>query len=664
MILFQREMIMRRYPFGLSCVAAVFASALLVRAGEVTRREVGQVMLENVPEIPTALSDRMQQYLNVRAASLLDFDDENQRILISTRFGNTNQLHIVDHPGGDRRQITFFDEPVSSAYFLPGSNGKKVVFSMDKGGSENNQIYLLNLDDGTSRIITDGKSKNDNLTISEDGKRIAFSSTARNGRDTDVYVADTTDWKPKRVWEVKGSFSPSAFSPLGTHLSVVETISEKVSHLHVLDAVSGKHEMITLDDGHAYEGGEFSANGQNLFFTSDKSGDFRVLYRRDLKTNQDTAITASLPWDIQGAAISLAGNLVAFVANEDGQSKLYTMEPGSSGYEQVKNLPMGVIGGMTFSKDGKKLGFSMQTPSSPSDLYVYSPDDGKVTQWTHSEIGGLNADKFVAPRRISYPTFDQVDGKLRMIPAYYYRPAGKGPFPVVINIHGGPEGQEQATFKGIAQYWATESKIAVIVPNVRGSTGYGRAYHMLDDGFNREDSVKDIGALLDWIAKQPELDAKRVAVYGGSYGGYMVLACLTNFPERIKAGIDVVGIANFITFLEKTSPYRQDLRRMEYGDERDPKMREFLTKISPLNNADKIKSALYVQHGANDPRVPAGEAEQIVKKLQANGQTVWYMLAKDEGHGFQKKQNRDLALLSGVMFLDEQLKGPASPKTH
>lgn len=661
---------MRTYRLGLSGVVAAWAilsglpgAGLSARADEragksdVARREVGEVILENVPEIPSALRDRMNQYLNMRAAGILDFEESTGAILISTRFGNTDQLHIVDHPLGARRQITFFDEPVRSGAFVPGSKGRKLFYLMDKGGSEYNQIYLLNLDDGTSRMLTDGKSRNEALTVSHDGSRIAFASSLRNGKDTDIYLADAPDYKPRLAIEATGAYYPVTFSPDAKQLSFIEYISEKVAYIHVMDTATGKAKPISSrDEKFAYGGGAFSADGKHLYFTSDRGGQFHVLYRRDLASGADTAITTNLPWDVEGIEVSPAGNYIAFTANEDGQSRLYLMRPDSAGYEPVSALPMGVLGGLKFSNDGKRLGLSLQTPTGPSDVHVYTPADGKLTRWTQSELGGLNTDRFITPQRIAFPTFDQIGGKQRMIPAYYYRPRGKGPFPVIINIHGGPEAQERATFKGIAQYWASESNIAVIVPNVRGSTGYGRDYHMLDDGFKREDSVKDIGSLLDWIGKQDELDAKRVAVYGGSYGGYMVLACLTHYPERIKAGVDIVGIANFVTFLEKTAPYRRDLRRVEYGDESDPKMREFLTKISPLNNVDKITSALYVQHGANDPRVPAYEAEQIVKTMREKGRTVWYMLAKDEGHGFAKKANRDLALLSAVMFLDEQLR--------
>jgi dipeptidyl aminopeptidase/acylaminoacyl peptidase len=232
-------------------------------------------------------------------------------------------------------------------------------------------------------------------------------------------------------------------------------------------------------------------------------------------------------------------------------------------------------------------------------------------------------------------------------------PRFKPPYPVLISIHGGPEGQARPFLS--ASYVTNEMGVASVQPNVRGSSGYGKTYLKLDNAMLREDSVKDIGALLDWIAQQPDLDAKRVAVTGGSYGGYMSLATMTHYSDRLKCGIDVVGISNWVTFLKNTQGYRQDLRRVEYGDERDPKMRDFLETISPLNNAAKIKVPVLVVQGKNDPRVPVTESEQMVKKIRDGGGTVWYVMATDEGHGFQKKQNRDYEQWARIVFLQQFL---------
>ena len=296
------------------------------------------------------------------------------------------------------------------------------------------------------------------------------------------------------------------------------------------------------------------------------------------------------------------------------------------------------------------LGFTASGPTRTGDAWTLDLASGNTTQWTFSEIGGLDSSMFVAPELIEYESFDG-----RKIPAFYYRPRGEGPFPVAIDIHGGPEAQAQPWFSSTRQYLLNEAGVAVLVPNVRGSSGYGRSYLALDNGYLREDSVKDIGALLDWLAQQTELDKDRVLVQGGSYGGYMVLAALVHYGDRLQAGIDVVGISNFVTFLENTKEYRQDVRRAEYGDERDPEMRAFLESISPLNHVDRIQSALLIGQGANDPRVPQSEADQMVAAVRKAGHDAWYFLAPDEGHGFAKKRNRDLWKRVSVLFVEQAL---------
>ncbi|MFQ6030764.1 MAG: alpha/beta hydrolase family protein, partial [Dehalococcoidia bacterium] len=322
----------------------------------------------------------------------------------------------------------------------------------------------------------------------------------------------------------------------------------------------------------------------------------------------------------------------------------------------VPELPVGLIFGLEFKPDDTELAFTLNTPQTPSDTYSLHIRKRRLTRWTFSEVGGLQTDNFIIPELIQYPTFDEVDGQPRMIPAFYYRPRDmEPPYPAVIAIHGGPEGQYRPHFSSTFLYWVNEMGIALLVPNVRGSAGYGKTYVQLDNGFKREESVRDIGALLDWIEDQPELDNDRIAVYGGSYGGYMVLACMTHYNDRLKTAVELVGISNFVTFLENTQDYRRDLRRAEYGDERDPHMREFLIRISPTTNAYKITKPMFIAQGLNDPRVPVGESEQIVDVIRANKGQVWYLLAKDEGHGFRKKTNRDFFRHATVLFWEEHL---------
>jgi dipeptidyl aminopeptidase/acylaminoacyl peptidase len=375
------------------------------------------------------------------------------------------------------------------------------------------------------------------------------------------------------------------------------------------------------------------------------------LARLDFDSGSYDFFANALLWDVTSVTVEPRSGVAAFTVNEDGASALYLLREGK---RQRLPVPLGIISGMRFSPDGKRLGFTLARPEAPGDAYSLALADGKLTRWTYSEVGGLDPARFVTPERIKFRSFDQ-----REIPAYYFRPGSAGagkPVPVILYIHGGPESQYQPFFNGTIQFYVNELGCAVIAPNVRGSAGYGKTYLTLDNAEKREDSVRDIGSLLDWIAGQPELDAKRVAVLGGSYGGYMVLASLTNFPERIKAGIDIVGIASFMTFLKNTSGYRQDLRRAEYGDERDPNMQKVFARIDPLNNADKIRAALLVVHGRNDPRVPFSEAVQIAARVRGNSGPVWTVYADNEGHGFARRENRDYLNAVMAMFLQEKLR--------
>jgi len=364
-------------------------------------------------------------------------------------------------------------------------------------------------------------------------------------------------------------------------------------------------------------------------------------------------LTRAIPWNVEEVALSPDGRTLAFGVNVDGISELRLLDTRSRRVTAIAGLPRGVMTGLRFAREAPVVGFSISASRLSGDAFTYDLRTRRTARWTESEMGGLDPEALVEPTLIHYPSFDQ-----REIPAFYYRPrpalAGAR-LPVVIQIHGGPEAQARPWFYPLVQYLAAEAGIAVITPNVRGSDGYGKSYLALDDGRLREDSVRDIGALLDWIGTQPELDPSRVAVFGGSYGGYMVLASLVHFGDRLRAGVDIVGIANFVTFLENTAAYRRDLRRVEYGDESNPEMRSFLAGISPVAHVDRIRSALFVAHGANDPRVPAAEAEQIVSAVRGGGHEVWYMLARNEGHGFLRKSNRDRFNELSAMFLEQHL---------
>lgn len=645
--------------------AALLAALPVFAQTEVKREVVGNRTSENIPAIPAELLEQLNRYQNTRGAGLAGWTKDGC-LLISTRFAETAQAHRVCQPLGMREQLTFYPEPVGGITPSPAKAWRDgFVFAKDKGGDEFSQLYWFDNATRSITLLTDGKrSQNGGSTLSRDGGLMAYSSTSRNGTDRDIWLRNTRNGETKLLVDAGGSWGAMDFSPDGTRLLVMKFVSAAESYPGVVDVASGKLTMFPVDGGKASFGGfAFAPDGKAVYFISDeplqgKPQEFKTLRHHDPATGKFEVLTANIPWDIGGFTVADDGRHLAFVSNEDGISKLRVLSLPDHKEIRLPALPIGVIGGLSFSPDGKRLALTLNSATSPSDVHVIDLAAATLKRWTQSEVGGLDASKFVAPTLVRYPTFDQADGRQRTIPAFYYKPtkpSKTGKYPVVINIHGGPESQSLPTFSANAQYMANELGVAMLVPNVRGSSGYGKTYLSLDNAEKREDSVKDIGASLDWIAKQPELDASRVGVMGGSYGGYMVLSALTHYSDRIRAGVDVVGISHFGTFLKNTESYRRDLRRVEYGDERDPTMNAVFERISPLNNAGKITSPLFVAQGRNDPRVPWTEAEQIVKAVRGNGQPVWYLLYADEGHGFAKKANNDWFGAATILFWQQHL---------
>ncbi len=614
------------------------------------------LITENIADIPKDLAVQVKKYSEARGASLAEVHPVKNDIIIATRFGSTSQLHRVSQPMGARKQITFFDEPVGGGSFEP-TKGDYLIYSKDTGGNEFGQLYKLDLKTLESTLLTDGgRSQNGGVTWKEDGSGFFFTSTKRNGGDRDVYYMNPNDPKSvKLILQVKGGgWGIQDISKDGKKLLIGEGISANESHIWLLDTETGKLTEVTnrTDKSIVQTNSSFSNKADEIWFVTDRDNEFQRLAILNLTTKKITYHTTAIPWNVEGYSLSEDKTKIAFTTNEGGLNKLYIMNSATKAYTEVKNIPVGLIGGVSFTKDGKSLFFTQSTADSSADVYKLTLKTNAIERWTESELGEMQKEDMSTPKLIDWQSFDNLK-----ISGFYYPASSKftGKRPVIINIHGGPEGQSMASFLGSNNYYTNEMGVAVINPNVRGSSGFGKTYIASDNWYLRENSVKDIGALLDWIALQPELDKDRIMIMGGSYGGYMTLATAFHYADKIKCSVDIVGISNFNTFLKNTEEYRRDLRRVEYGDERDPKMHAFLDKISPLNNTDKIKKPMFIIQGTNDPRVPVTEATQMRDKLKAQGNTVWYLEAKDEGHGFRKKANVDFQRLAVIRFMEEFL---------
>ncbi len=617
------------------------------------------ISVDAVPSVTLTLHHALNRYQNIRSASFGDWASNAKGMYVLTRFGDTPQVHLVNRPNGARTQLTFLPERIQDVSARPGHD--QFLYVTDQGGAENSQFFLQNLAGGEPVRITDGKSRNTGPRWSRTGDLLAWSSNARNGVDMDLYVAAASDPHFVRTLkEVKGDWQVADWSPDGSKVAAVEYISINESYISIIEVATGRTQILTphakdpKSETVSASDPKWAANGRSIFYLSDQGTEFRRLVEHDL-TSGKVEPRSTMTEEVEQFDLSDDGSLLAIVVNNEGFSQIvYWTTENNNRWVPLPAVPQGTISNLRFRPRESELGFTLSGSRTSVDAYALAierPNTARnqVTRWTSSETGGLDAGSFAEPALIKYESFDG-----RETPAFVYRPSPlkfPGPRPVVIDIHGGPEGQFRPALLGRLIYWIDELGLVLIFPNVRGSSGYGKSALKADNGMKRMDAVKDIGALFTWIAGQPGLDKTRVGVTGGSYGGFMSLAVQASYNDKIKAGIDIVGISNFVTFLKNTQGYRRDLRRAEYGDEREPEMSSFLERISPLGQAHKIRKPILVVQGRNDPRVPYSEAQQMIAALKKNGTTVWSVIGENEGHGFAKKVNQDFLDAVEVMFL-------------
>jgi dipeptidyl aminopeptidase/acylaminoacyl peptidase len=643
---------------SMSCLLAAPAMG----AAAPSRIEKGNLVYDGIPAAAMQPPSDLAAWLDSRGTNLLDWLADGS-LLVSVRAGEVAQLHRVAKPLESPQPLTQDAEPITSAAAHP-YDARMLVYRKDRGGDENMQLWLRRAD-GSDRLLTDGHSRHGPAVFAHDGRHIAFTGNARDASSNDISIADlagdSTD------------LSVEDWSPDDRRLAVIRYRSSTDSELLLVDAASGAQTVVEparpsrparrakpmgpVSTGQA----RFAKDGRGLYFTSDRGGEFMSLQYLDLRTSQLTELTPGSRWDVERFDLSADGRFLAYASNEGGISRLVLRDLHMKADVLLPPLPPGaVIDGMAFDRRTSRFAMALQTAQSPAEVYVCDIGvQGKgvlptvdLVRWTRAEYVGIDAQRMVPAQLVQFPTWDEDGGQQRKLSAFVFRPATPGPHPVMIDIHGGPESQFRPRWDAFRQYMVNVLGYVVVAPNVRGSSGYGRSFLKLDDRDLREDAVRDIGALLVWIAAQRDLDRDRVVVAGGSYGGYMSLASMVQYGDRLAGGIDVVGIGNFATFLANTSGYRRDLRRVEYGDERDPAMRALLTNISPLTNAASIRKPVLIVQGLNDPRVPASESEQMKAIVRARGGEAWYLAARDEGHGFRRKQNNDAYRTVVVAFLE------------
>jgi len=601
--------------------------------------------------VGTGLDDAARLWESRESKSLVAWMPDGPGLLVrGKRMILDERLHTLPSPAAKSVFLPQIPRNVAGMHGVPGRD--YMVLQWDTDGDEQHRLYRWDLGDSGPVLLTSESERAQFGAFEPTGPRIAYSSTRCNGTDFDVYLMDPLDPSSDRLLlEVEGMWGVAGWSPAAGELLLVHAVSNMKVELYVLDIVSSSLNRITDDaDGARHGAAQWSRDVSALYYASDRGTEFSHMRRLDLRTGEEAILSDEIPWDVTSIQQTGDGELLLITVNEDGGTRHYTSDPLGENIQPLELFSSGAFSAGLHATEPLLLVNHIDALG-VSRGYTYDLRNQELTLWA----GGESSESEIpAPRLTHYPTFDSIDGEPRLIRAFVYPGVGEGPHPVVINIHGAPEAQARLrTGQGPTE----KAGITLITPNVRGSTGYGRTYTTLDDWYLREDAVRDIGALLDWIAEQPDMDGTRVAVMGGSYGGYMVLASLVHYSPRIHCGIDIVGISNWVTFLESTADYMRDYGRIEFGDERIPEMREFLQSISPLNNAERITSPLMVVQGANVPRVPVGESRQIVERVRNNGLNVSYMEGANEGHGFRHPWNSFYAGLAQQEMIGDCLLG-------
>jgi dipeptidyl aminopeptidase/acylaminoacyl peptidase len=646
-----------------AAVVLAFMVPVCASAQEATLPIPANVKLEGVPPIPASIPDRLTPYGSARRAQMVAWHPARRQILISTSFGNTTQIHQVNGPGMDRAQLTFFREGISnlSAAYEP-ARGEYFVLTKDTGGgAESVQIFRFDVATGRATMVTDGKSRYGSPVWSHKSGLIAVESSRRNGKDRDIYVMNPLEPSSlKLVAQTEGTWYVMGWSPDDSELLALEAPTNEQKFIWRVKVATGEKIPMTAGDNANWVFPEYSPDGKYIYGLSNHGGDTARIWRTEAASPKWTALTKDGE-GVESFALSPDGRTLGVIFDSTTASRFELLDAATGALRVAPKLPPGVLlGAPVWRPGGAEVAVTLRSLRTWGDVYSVNAKTGAVERWTSSELGPFNPESLPEPQIVKWKSFDGVE-----ISGVLYRPPARftGPRPVIINIHGGPNGanaRERPRFQGRSAYYLNDLGVAMIFPNVRGSFGFGREFEHLDDGPLRENAVKDIGALLDWIGQQPYLDKARVGVTGASYGGYMTYAVAAMYSDRIRCAAAGAGISDFLTYLQSTDLQRQSNRRAEYGDETDPAMREVLTRISPVTNASKIHVPLMIIHGRKDTRVPIGQAEEMARVVRANNVPVWTVIFEDEGHTLPSTNaNNDFYFYAWMMFVDKYLLGDA-----
>lgn len=642
----------------LVCVASLAPGAASQSRPSVPVPESAQI--DGIPAIPQSLADAIAPYGSFKQAVFASWHPVERQMLVNTRLADTFQAYKIAAPQSEPVQATF--QPRSVGTWTPGfgaawfaEGGKSVVFRQDENGNQLFQIYRAAEKGERAVLLTDGKSRNGEPVWSTKGDRFAYYSTRRDARDRDIWVMSPSERKSDRLLaRVSGAWEPLDWSQDDRYLLALETITRADTRLWQIDVQSGEKKRLTPEEPvAAYDGGIFSADGKTIYLTTDVAGEFRRLAALDVASGRIETTTRDIDWDVDEMSLSPDGRWLAFTANEAGVGTLYLFDTQRRKSKRVKGVPAGSVQGLEWRPGSDELAFNLTSPKLPWNAFSLVVNTGKIERWTRAGTGAVDTTQLADAKLVTWKSFDGL-----RISGFMYRPPAKfkGPRPVLINIHGGPEAQERPRFLGRSSYLLNELGMVIIYPNVRGSTGFGKRFLALDNGRLRENAVKDLGALLDWIARQGGLDKGRVTIAGPSYGGLMALATAAAYPDRVRCVFDGFGISNIATFLDRAQPSVRPVRRGEYGDESDPAMREFMDRIAPVNQAARIRAPLFIVHGKNDPAVPVQESEQMVAAAKKAGTPLWVMYATNAGHGFaDNRQNDEYSFYAWVLFMKQYL---------